>query len=85
MFLTTICCAVRDIGIDKLGFGPNQVGTHSNRSGGAMSMFLSGIPVYTIMLIGHWGSNTFMRYIQKQVLASSHGISKKMLTYKDFS
>jgi hypothetical protein len=84
MFLTTIRRAVKDLGSDKLGFGPDQVGTHSNRSGGAMSMFLSGTPVYTIMLIGRWSSDAFMRYIRKQVLASSHGISKKMLTYEDF-
>jgi hypothetical protein len=32
----------------------------------------------------HWSSETFMRYIRKQVLSLSHGISAKMLTYKKF-
>jgi hypothetical protein len=72
------------MGKDKLGFSEDEVGTHSNRSAGAMSMFLSGTPIYTIMLIGRWSSDAFMRYIRKQVLAASHGISKKMLTFEDF-
>jgi hypothetical protein len=84
IFLTTIRRAVKDLGSAALGFGPDEVGTHSNRSGGAMSMFLSGTPIYTIMLIGRWSSDAFMRYIRKQVIAASHGISKKMLTYEDF-
>jgi len=60
------------------------VGTHSNRSGGAMGMFLAGTPVYTIMLMGRWSSDAFMRYIRKQVLSLSHGIAAKMLTYEQF-
>jgi hypothetical protein len=84
VFLETIRRTVKDMGKDTLGFGPEEVGTHSNRSAGAMSMFLSGTPVYTIMLIGRWSSDAFMRYIRKQVLAASHGISKKMLTFEDF-
>jgi hypothetical protein len=36
------------------------------------------------MLIGRWSSDAFMQYIRKQVLAASHGISQKMLTFKDF-
>jgi hypothetical protein len=84
VFLDTIRRTVKDMGKDKLGFGPEEVGTHSNRSAGAMSMFLSGTPVYTIMLIGRWSSDAFMRYIWKQVLVASHGISKKMLTFEDF-
>jgi hypothetical protein len=84
VFLDTIRRTVKNMGKQRLGFGPEEVGTHSNRSGGAMSMFLSGTPVYSIMLIGRWSSDAFMRYIRKQVLAASHGISKKMLTYEDF-
>jgi hypothetical protein len=84
VFLDTIRRTIKDMGKDKLGFSPEEVGTHSNRSAGAMSMFLSGTPVYTIMLMGRWSSDAFMRYIRKQVLAASHGISKKMLTFEDF-
>jgi hypothetical protein len=49
-----------------------------------MGMFLSGTPVYMIMLMGRWSSDSFMRYIHKQVLSLSHGIAKKMLTYEQF-
>ena len=47
-------------------------------------MFLAGTPVYTIMLIGRWSLDAFMRYIRKQVLEASHGISAKMLSFEDF-
>jgi hypothetical protein len=84
VFLDTIRWAVKDMGSKTLGLSPEEVGTHSNHSVGVMSMLLSSTPVYTIMLIGRWSLNAFMRYIRKQVLAVSHGISKKMLTFKDF-
>ena len=35
--------AVVAIGQDKLGFGPNEVGTHSIRSGAAMAMYLAKV------------------------------------------
>jgi len=75
---------VSSIGPTILGFTADEIGTHSNRSGGAMGMFLAGTPVYTIMLMGHWSSDAFMRYIRKQVLSLSHRISSKMLTYERF-
>jgi hypothetical protein len=84
MFLSKIRAAVASLGHEKLGFNPEDVGTHSNRSGGAMGMFLAGTPIYTIMLMGRWSSDAFMRYIRKQVLQLSHGIAAKMLTYEEF-
>ncbi len=76
--------AVATLGHEKMGFHPEEVGTHSNRSGGAMGMLLAGTPVYKIMLMGRWSSDAFMRYIRKQVLSLSHGIAAKMLTYEQF-
>ncbi len=49
-----------------------------------MAMYLSECPVYTIMLIGHWLSNAFLWYIQKQVVEFSHNVSKKMLRFKNY-
>jgi hypothetical protein len=49
-----------------------------------MGMYLSGTPVYMIMLMGCWSSDAFMRYIRKQVLDMSHRISTKMITYEEF-
>jgi hypothetical protein len=51
------------IGKDTLGFLPYDIGLHSARSGAAMAMYLSGTPVYTIMLLGCWSSNAFLRCI----------------------
>jgi hypothetical protein len=84
VILLKIRQAVSNLGHELLGFSPDDVGTHSNRSGGAMGMFLAGTPVYTIMLMGRWSSDAFMRYIRKQVLSLSHGIAMKMLTFEQF-
>jgi hypothetical protein len=84
LILMKIWQAVTSLGHSVLGFSADEVGTHSNRSGGAMGMFLSGTLVYTIMLMGHWSSDAFMRYIRKQILSLSHGIAAKMLTHEQF-
>jgi len=84
IFLQQIWFIVDKLGKEKLGFSSADVGTHSNRSGGAMGMFLAGTPVYTVMLMGRWSLDAFMRCIRKQVLQLSHGISSKMLTYNEF-
>jgi hypothetical protein len=40
------------IGETKLGIERWEIGTHSIRSGAAMAMYLAGIPIFSIMLIG---------------------------------
>jgi hypothetical protein len=84
MILSRIRQAVVSLGHAALGFHPEEVGTHSNRSGGTMGMFLAETPVYTIMLMGRWSSDAFMSCIRNQVLSLSHGIAAKMLTYEQF-
>ena len=81
---TDIKAAVDAIGPNTLGFTSKDVGTHSNRAGFAMMMYLSGRPVYTIMLLGRWLSDAFLRYIEKQIKEFSKGASKKMLTHNTF-
>jgi hypothetical protein len=76
--------AAPSIGEDKLGFHPKQLGLHSARSGAAMAMYLAGVPVFTIMLLGRWSSDAFLRYIRKQVKEFSTGISKKMIIHEHF-
>eukprot|EP00957_Ditylum_brightwellii_P006553 496665-Ditylum_brightwellii.AAC.1 len=44
-----------------------------------MPMFLDNVPVFLIMLMGRWSSDTFLKYIRKQVLESSRGILKRMI------
>ena len=74
---------VRLIGLDDLGFHPHEIGTYSIRSSTAMQLFLAKIPTYTIMLLGRWSSDAFLRYLRRQVLEFSRGLSEVM-TENDF-
>jgi hypothetical protein len=69
----------------KLGFKANEIGTHSLRSGGAMAMKLSGAEDSTIRLLGRWKSDSFLKYIRKQVLQFSSNISRRMLEQEHFT
>jgi hypothetical protein len=74
--------AASSIGWEQLGLKPGDLGTHSMRSGAAMAMYLGEVPVYTIMMIGRWSSDAFLRYIRKQVEQFSHNVSKKMIKFQ---
>jgi hypothetical protein len=65
--LTKLRARVAAMGRARLGFGPLEIGTHSIHSAAAMSMFLADVLVYTIMLVGCWSSDAFLRYIHHQV------------------
>ena len=67
------------IGKDKLGFEPQDIGTHSTRSAAAMAMFMDDTPVYMIMLMGRWSSDAFLKYIYRHVLEFSKSISSRMI------
>jgi hypothetical protein len=82
--LSRIRAAATSIGRDDLGFDPDTIGLHSARSGAAMAMYLGGVPVFTIMLLGRWSSEAFLRYIRKQVQEFSAGVSQKMITNERF-
>ena len=69
----------------KLGFKSSEIGTHSLRSGGAMAMKLSGAEDSTIRLIGRWKSDSFLKYIRRQVLQFSSNISRRMLEQEHFT
>jgi len=49
-----------------------------------MAMYLNGVPVYTIMLLGRWSSNAFLRYIRKQVESFGSGVLSKMIVTSCF-
>ena len=68
------------IGKDKIGFGPDEIGTKSNRSAAAMAMFMDDTPVYIIMIMGRWLSDAFLKYIRRQLLEFSKEISSRMIT-----
>ncbi len=76
--------AAQSVGSATLGFKPKETGTHSLRSGAAIEMYMAGVPVYTIMLIGRWSSDAFLHYIRKQVEQFLHHEAKQMLTFRSF-
>jgi hypothetical protein len=63
---------------------PDEISTRSLRSGAAMEMYLAGVPVYTIMLIGRWSSDAFLRYIRRQVEQFLKDVLQKMITHQSF-
>jgi hypothetical protein len=72
------------IGEMKLGIQRSEIGTRSIRSGAAMAMYLAGVPVFSIMLIGRWLSTAFLKYIRKQVQEFLQGVSLKMIEVQSF-
>ena len=49
-----------------------------------MMLYLSGQPIFIIMKLERWLSDTFLKYIEQQVLTVSKDISKKMLVSNMF-
>ena len=76
---------VRSMKEDNLGFEAKEIGTHSIRSGGAMSMRLSDISEPTIRLIGRWRSDSFLKYIRTQVREFASNISRRMNENEHFT
>ena len=74
--------AVCAIGEDMLGLKAEKLGTHSQISGAEMVMYLGECPVYTIMMIGRWSSDAFLRYIKKQVEQFSHNIYRRIIWFQ---
>jgi hypothetical protein len=83
-FLAKLCISAMMIGPEILGFTSSEIGLHSLRSGAAMAMFLAGIPVPTIKLMGHWASKAFMDYIHPQVEQFSSIVSRAMILHTSF-
>ena len=65
-------------GEERLGVSHKEVGTHSIRSGFAMELYLAKVYPETIMIIGRWANNSFLRNICIQVRDISKGISNLM-------
>ena len=76
--------AAAALGREKLGCDPEDIGAHSIRSGAAMAMYLDNVPVFSIMLIGRWSSDAFLRHIRKQVQQFSCNVSARMIKHQHF-
>jgi hypothetical protein len=70
---------IKSIQFAEFGLSPDDIGLHSMRSSSAMAMYMNKIPVYTIMLLGRWSSDAFLRYIRRQVETFGQDVSKKMI------
>jgi hypothetical protein len=82
--ITSLRAACATIGSARPSFEPDEIGTHSLLSSATMEMYLAGVPVYTIMLIGRWSSDAFLQYIRRQVEQFSKDVSQKMITHRSF-
>ena len=58
----------------RLGFAPEDVGTHSLRFDRAMAMYIAGILERILMDIGRWHLLGFILYIQQQISLFSTGV-----------
>ena len=67
------------IGFQRLGFHAHEIGSHSLRSGGAMTLHQAHVSNSTIKIIGRWRSDAFLIYLQGQVSTFTKGVSKAML------
>jgi hypothetical protein len=71
-------------GKPAFGFTPDDIGTHSLRSGGAMALFLHDHSVPKIMIFGRWSSDAFLVYIRPQVLEWTNNMSQDMIKHDSF-
>jgi len=60
------------------GYDIDRIGSHSLRSGGATHLKLCGCDELTIMKLGRWSSNTYLRYIQTQIGELTKGLATQM-------
>ena len=49
-----------------------------------MAMCLNDVPTYTIMLVGRWSSDAFLKYIRRQVQEFTSGVSTRMIQRGSF-
>ena len=64
--------------LEDHGITPNDVGSHSLRAGGAMTLKLNEISGTLIKKAGRWTSMAFLQYIHNQIGHLSTGLSLKM-------
>ena len=80
----TLCTTAIKLGFQKLGFYSHEIGSHSLRSGGAMTLHLAGVPEHTIKIIGRWRSDAFLIYLQGQIATFTQGVAAAMAKVRWF-
>jgi hypothetical protein len=70
--------AVVSIEEDVLHIAKEVIGTHLI----CLGLAIRGCPVFFIMMVGRWLSNTFLQNIRRQLEEFNHDVSKKMIKYR---
>ena len=68
-----LCATARKIEFQRLGFHAHDIGSHSLRLGGAMTLHQDHVPDSTIKIIGRWRSDAFLIYLKGKVATSTKG------------
>jgi hypothetical protein len=80
-----LCATCKNFGGKAtFGFGPNEIGNKSIRSGSAMALSLQDISSTQVMLLGRWASEAFHVYIRPQVLEWTNNMSRDMINIDSF-
>ena len=70
---------------DRLGFGPNELGTRSIRTSAAMGWFLAGKHPTKIKLMGRWKSEAWQHYLRKQIMEFGKGVATALLANESYA
>ena len=67
LLMKSLKSAVKEIGKEHLSIKADTICTHSIIISLFMFLYINKIDIPTIMLMGRWKSNFFMKYLQTQV------------------
>ena len=71
-------------GKERFGFGADEIGNKSIRSGCAMALFLKNHSSDKIMLLGRWKSKAFLDYIRPQIIEWVNNFSTDIISFNNF-
>lgn len=66
-------------------YKPEDIGSHSLRSGAAVALFLSGVDPVDIMLTGRWSSDAFLLYIRPYIVEMAKDLSSRMIQSNSYT
>ena len=67
LLMKSLKSAVKVIGEYQMGIKADTVGTHSIRTSLAIFLYINEFYTPTIMLMGRWKSDCFVKYLRTQV------------------
>jgi hypothetical protein len=64
--------------LEDSGYDLSRIGSHSLRVGGAVRLKIAGYDSDMIKKLGRWSSDTYLRYIQSQIVQLTVGVAANM-------